>query len=108
MKKEPATWKARYPLLYQFFRGYLHQDFPEAYGSVAGALREYRTDAGDGEFNKFAEEWDLFIHETGELTSADIDRILSAELGGSWHVASHREIERFTEAIANSRTSRAS
>ncbi len=108
MKTDPPAWKSRYPLLHQFFRGYLHQDFPEEYGSIAGALRQYRTDAGEDEFSKFAGEWSSFLHETAELSAADIDQILSSELGGSWHVASRREVQRFTAAVTNSGNSRAS
>jgi hypothetical protein len=108
MKKDSAAWKSRYPLLHQFFRGYLHQDFPEEYGSIAGALRQYRSDAGEEEFTKFSNEWDQFLADTGELSAGDIDQILSLELGGSWHVASRREVTRFTAAIANSASPRAS
>jgi hypothetical protein len=108
MKKEPSSWKSRYPLLHQFFRGYLHQDFPEEYGSIAGALRQYRVDAGDDEFGRFSAEWDKFLEETGELSAGDIDQILSIEMGGSWHIASRREVARFTAAIGASGTSRAS
>jgi hypothetical protein len=108
MKKDASSWKSRYPLLHQFFRGYLHQDFPEEYGSIAGALRQYRADAGEEEFGKFSDEWKSFLEETGELTAGDIDQILSTELGGSWHIASRREVARFTAAVANSGTPRAS
>jgi hypothetical protein len=108
MKKDSPSWKSRYSLLHQFFRGYLHQDFPEEYGSIAGALRQYRADAGEEEFAKFAGEWNGFLEETGDLTAGDIDHILSAELGGSWHIASRREVARFTAAVANSGSPRAS
>ena len=108
MTKERNPWRTRYPLLHQFFRGYLHQDFPEEYGSIAGALRDYRKDAGEEEFASFAAEWNSFLDETRELGVPEIDRILSAELGGSWHVASAREIARFTQAVERSGTSRAS
>jgi hypothetical protein len=108
MTKEINPWRTRYPLLHQFFRGYLHQDFPEEYGSVAGALRHYREDAGEAEFTSFAREWSNFLNETRELGAAEIDHILSSDLGGSWQVASAREIERFTEAVERSGASRAS
>jgi hypothetical protein len=108
MMKDASTWKSRYPLLHQFFRGYLHQDFPEEYGSIAGALRKYRADAGEIEFARFADEWNAFLEETGELPATDIDQILSTDLGGSWHIASRREVARFTAAVANSGTPRAS
>jgi hypothetical protein len=108
MTKDSNPWRTHYPLLHQFFRGYLHQDFPEEHGSVAGALRAYRADAGDEEFRNFTEEWRSFLDETRELSAPEIDRILCAELGGSWHVASSREIARFTEAVERSGTPRAS
>jgi hypothetical protein len=108
MKNDSSNWKSRYPLLHQFFRGYLHQDFPEEYGSIAGALRQYRADVGEEEFTKFAAEWNAFLEATGELTAGDIDQILAGELGGSWHIASRREVARFTAAVANSGTPRAS
>ncbi|MDT8067336.1 MAG: contact-dependent growth inhibition system immunity protein [Terriglobia bacterium] len=108
MTKESNPWRSRYPLLHQFFRGYLHEDFPEEYGSVAGALRQYREDAGAEEFGRFAAEWNGFLDETREVGAGEIDRILSVDLGGSWHVASVREIARFTEAVERSGASRAS
>lgn len=108
MMKESNPWRTRYPLLHQFFRGYLHQDFPEEYGSVAGALRQYRNDAGTEEFGRFAAEWSSFLNEVRELAATEVDRILSTDLGGSWHVESSREIARFTEAVERSGASRAS
>lgn len=108
MTSERNPWRNRYPLLHQFFRGYLHQDFPEEYGSVAGALRQYREDAGAEEFGQFVMEWNRFRSETLELNAPEVDRILCAELGGSWHVAGAHELERFTEAVERSGASRAS
>lgn len=108
MTTEMNSWRNRYPLLHQFFRGYLHQDFPEEYGSVAGALREYREDAGAEEFGQFAIEWNRFRGETRQLDATEIDLILCGELGGSWHVAGANELERFTEAVERSGASRAS
>lgn len=108
MTKDNNPWRTRYPLLHQFFRGYLHQDFPEEYGSIAGALRQYRQDAGEDEFARFAAEWKQLVDETRELDASEMDRILSIGLGGSWHVASAREIARFTEALERSGTQRAS
>jgi hypothetical protein len=108
MTNESKPWRNRYPLLHQFFRGYLHQDFPEEYGSVAGALRQYREDAGAKEFGEFSAEWSRLVGETWGLDVREIDRILSAELGGSWHVANSDEIARFTEAVERSGASRAS
>lgn len=108
MTTEMNPWRTRYPLLHQFFRGYLHQDFPEEYGSVAAALRSYREDAGHEEFSNFAAEWKSFLTETHGLDALEVDRILSVEFGGSWHVASAHEIARFTEAVERSGSSRAS
>lgn len=108
MTKESNPWRIRYPLLHQFFRGYLHEDFPEEYGSVAGALRQYRNDVGEDEFGRFFAEWNSFLEATRELGAGEIDRILCTDLGGSWHVASAREIARFTEAVERSGASRAS
>ncbi len=108
MMEKNNPWRTRYPLLHQFFRGYLHQDFPEEYGSIAAALRHYREDSGEDEFARFASEWSSFLEETREFGAPEIDRILSADLGGSWHVASVREIARFTEAVERSGASRAS
>jgi hypothetical protein len=101
-------WRNRYPLLHQFFRGYLHQDFPEEYGSIAGALRQYREDAGAEEFGRFSVEWHKFLDERRGLDASETDRILCGELGGSWHVAGAHELERFTEAVERSGSSGAS
>ncbi len=108
MTIESNIWRTRYPLLHQFFRGYLHQDFPEEYGSIAGALRQYREDAGEEEFTEFSVEWSRFTDETRGLDASQIDQILCSSFGGSWHVASAHEIARFTEAVERSGASRAS
>ena len=108
MTNASNPWRTRFPLLHQFFRGYLHQDFPEEYGSIAGALRHYREDAGEEEFARFSAEWRSFVGETRELDVTEVDRVLSADLGGSWHVAGSDEIARFTDAVERSGASRAS
>ena len=46
MKKANNRWVTLYPLVHKFFRGYLHQDFPEQYGSVPGAVRAFKEDVG--------------------------------------------------------------
>lgn len=99
MKKPNNRWAARYGLLTQFFRGYLHQDFPEEYGSIAGALRQYRQDAGESEYAAFSDQWRTFLTEICDFPAEEVSRILSEDLGGTWHLGSRRELDIFTEAV---------
>lgn len=95
-------WVTRYPLLQKFFRGYLHQDFPEVYGSVPGALRTFKDDIGTAEYAKFADQWSGFINEIHDWPIAEITHIVSQDLGGAWNVTSRQELQTFSEIVKNS------
>jgi len=99
MKNANNRWVTRYPLVHKFFRGYLHQDFPEVYGSVPGALRTFKDDIGPAEFAKFAEEWDSFVDEIRDWPVGEIARIVSEDLGGAWNVTSRQELQSFSEIV---------
>src|SRR5512133_2895072 len=101
MKKDVSAWKSRYPLLHQFFRGYLHQDFPEEYGSIAGALRQYRAGSGEEEYERYSDEWDTSRGGVEGQGRADVEGILSGNLGGGWDAASARGPVRSTAAVAH-------
>ncbi len=102
MKKPTNRWVTRYKLLNQFFRAYLHQDFPEEYGSVAGALRQYRKDAGEADFRTFAAEWSEFVSEVRDFPSDEVRRVLLEDFGASWTLTSRHELDVFTEAMKKS------
>ncbi len=102
MKNSNNRWVTRYPLLHKFFRGYLHQDFPETYGSLPGAVRAFKDDIGQAEFGNFADQWEGFINEIHDWPIAESARIVSEELGASWNVTSRQELQSFTETVQRS------
>lgn len=99
MNNANNRWVARYPLVHKFFRGYLHQDFPETYGSLPGAVRAFKEDIGSVEYEKFAQEWSAFVEEIHDWPVAEIARTVSEELGASWNVTSRQELQSFSETV---------
>ncbi len=100
MKNVNNRWVTRYPLINKFFRGYLHQDFPETYGSLAGAVRAFLEDAGTAEFAKFAGEWAGFVDEIHDWPVGEIARIVEEDLGASWNVTSRQELKAFSDIVS--------
>jgi hypothetical protein len=99
MKKANNRWVALYPLVHKFFRGYLHQDFPEEYGSVAGAVRAFKQDVGANEYASFAEQWSQLINEIHDWPTSEIGIVVSENLGASWNVTSRQELLSFSEIV---------
>ncbi len=85
--------RENFPALTAFFRGYLHQDFEEEFGSAAEAIAVFRADAGPDEWAAFMREWDLFWTLAGDLPVSRIARLMTKVLGGYWTPESHEEIQ---------------
>jgi hypothetical protein len=73
-----------FPELEAFFCGYLHQDYPEAHGDVAGAVAAFRRDASAAERRAVKREWKAFRAATETLALKDVTGLLTAGLGGAW------------------------
>ncbi len=101
-KSANNRWVTRYPLIHNFFRGYLHQDFPETYGSVPAALRAFKDDIGPAEYPNFAQQWSGFVDEIRDWPVSEIAQIVSRELGASWNVTSRQELQTVSEIVRNS------
>lgn len=74
---------AEFPELRQVFSGYLHEDFPERYGTPEAALRAFIEDADRGERQRFAREVKRFLVRAAPLEFAAVLEILS-RLGCRW------------------------
>jgi hypothetical protein len=99
MKNANNRWVTRYPLVHKFFRGYLHQDFPDTYGSLPGAIRAFKEDIGSTDYEKFATEWSGFVDEVHDWPIGEIARTVSEELGAGWNVTSRQELQSFSDAV---------
>jgi hypothetical protein len=73
-----------YPQLEAFFCGYLHQDFPEEHGDLAGAVAAFRRDASAAERRAVRREWNTYRSETMGATLRAIGEQLSKGLGSAW------------------------
>jgi CdiI immunity protein len=73
-----------YPQLEAFFCGYLHQDFPEEHGTVAGAVAAFRRDARAPERRAVKKEWKAFRAATAGETLKAVGEKLTRGLGGAW------------------------
>ena len=99
-KKRAPSSKARgtptrgdFPLLADFFRGYLHQDFVLEHGSPAGALAAYRRDLGPAENDRLTREAAEFRRGTRGRSLADLQRLLADEFRSAWRPPSARAVE---------------
>jgi hypothetical protein len=84
-KKEKAVGFSphEFPVLKEFFSGYLHEDFSDEYGSAAGAARAFRGDASPEESAQACQEWAKLRKI---LTGRSIPEVQASlqKLGGAW------------------------
>lgn len=83
-KEKAAGFDANeFPVLKEFFSGYLHEDFNDEYGSAASAARAFRGDASPEESAQACQEWAKLRKL---LTGRPIPEIQTSleKLGGAW------------------------
>ena len=93
MTPSRPTLADTYPQLEAFFCGYLHQDFPEEYGDVAGAVAAFRRDASVAERRAVKREWNAFRARTSDASLKSIGAALSKGLGSAWAPRRRSELE---------------
>jgi hypothetical protein len=76
--------KTDFPALRTFLRGYFHQDMKDEYGSPEEAVREFCEDASSDERDAVAKEWLRFRDHTKDQPLAEVNRILTSQLGSSY------------------------
>jgi hypothetical protein len=84
MTLSPRRVADAYPELEALFCGYLHQDYPDTYGDVAGAIAAFRRDASAAERRAVKREWKAFRAATASFALRDVASLLTAGLGGAW------------------------
>ena len=84
-KKEKAVGFSsdEFPVLKEFFCGYLHEDFNDEYGSAAIAAKAFRGDASPEESAQARQEWAKLRKI---LTGRSVPEIQTSlqKLGGAW------------------------
>jgi hypothetical protein len=103
MTRSARSLADTYPQLEAFFCGYLHQDFPESYGDVAGAVKAFRRDASRAERRAVTREWAAFRASLGNATLKAIGESLTRGLGGAWSPRRRAELEAFDTLIGSLR-----
>ena len=93
MTRPKETLADRYPQLEAFFCGYLHQDFPEEHGDLAGAVAAFRRDASQAERRAVKREWTAFRTESAGATLKATAGRLSRELGSGWTPRRRAELD---------------
>ena len=89
-----------YPQLEAFFCGYLHQDYPEEHGSVAGAVAAFRRDARRPERGAVKKEWKAFRAATDGETLKAVGDKLTRGLGSAWIPRKHADLDALDALIA--------
>ena len=93
MTSSRRTLADTYPQLEAFFCGYLHQDFPEEHGDVAGAVAAFRRDASISERRAVRREWNAYRADTAGATLKAVGGQLSKGLGSAWVPRRRAELE---------------
>jgi hypothetical protein len=84
-KKEKAVEfdADEFPVLKEFFSGYLHEDFNEEYGSAASAARAFRGDASSEESAQACREWAKLRKILNGRPIPEVQVSLE-KMGGAW------------------------
>lgn len=83
-KENPATFNANeFPVLKEFFSGYLHEDFNDEYGSAVSAARAFRGDASPEESAQACQEWSKLRKILSGRPIPELQASLE-KLGGAW------------------------
>ena len=80
--KHPAP--ADFPLLADFFRGYLHEDFHAEHGSAGAALVTYRGDLGPRDQARLDKEAATFRAAIRGMTLARVRALLAEDFRSAW------------------------
>jgi CdiI immunity protein len=83
-KEKGAGFNVReFPVLKEFFSGYLHEDFSDEYGSAASAARAFRGDASPEESAQARQEWTKLRKILTDRSIVEVQAALQ-KLGGAW------------------------
>lgn len=93
-KFEPADFSH----LREFLRGYLHEDWPDEYGSVGEAVEQFWTDSGTASIARVADEWRNLQQIAGGQLETTLE--LLGQLGGAWNPTSQADLHQMSEALA--------
>lgn len=88
-----------FPVLRDFLRGYLHEDWKDEYGSMEQAVGQFSKDASPEEWRALQREWGRFRKRTHSLAPGAVGRLLTLGLGGAWHPIRLEELDSLTEAL---------
>ena len=89
-----------YPQLEAFFCGYLHQDYTEEHGNVAGAIAAFRRDARAPERRAVKKEWKAFRASTNGESLKSVGEKLTRGLGGAWTPRKRADLDALDVLIA--------
>lgn len=101
-----AVDAAKFPALKEFFSGYLHEDFVDEYGSVAGAARAFFGDASREEAAQASTEWTSLNSLLNGKPLSEVQTVLP-KLGGAWRPESWEELHALDAAFKKTREPKA-
>lgn len=98
-RRNSANFEAsHYSHLREFLRAYLHEDWPDEYGSVSEAVEQFWQDTGTASIAHVAEEWNRLQKTAGHKISATVDML--SRLGGAWNPTSQKDLDEIGMALA--------
>jgi hypothetical protein len=89
---------ADFPVLREFLRGYLHEDWHDEYRSPREAVEQFHREAGPKQASELAREWHRLIEVSREEMHATIAMLNT--LGGAWNPSSPEELDEVGGALA--------
>ena len=97
-RKGGAFVPANYPALRETLPGYLHEDFQEMHGTVAGAVEAFLSEASEEEIQAVREEWQRLRNQFAGRPLKELKAAL-ARLGIAWRPASEEELRGLDEIL---------
>lgn len=92
-RRAPAVDARDFPALREFLRGYLHEDFPDEFGSAVGAAAAFLRDASAEELSSVRAEAFRLRQLTAGTSLHEARRLFSEGFGCAWRVGSPAEVE---------------
>jgi hypothetical protein len=87
-----------YSHLREFLRGYLHEDWPDEYGSVSEAVEKFWMDTATASVARVAKQWKELQQISGGKLNSTLE--LLGQLGGAWNPTSLKQLVEMSDALA--------
>ena len=100
MTKRPAGLHGDgFPSLANFFKAYLHEDFPEEHETLRAAVAAFVADANPEERQQLVQELETLTQRLSGRSPRALRRFVTGDLGSRWEPKSREELVELLDLI---------